>query len=112
MGYSAQKRIGVISSMENETMQGGMESWLTYLKRGLSKKSTRDRISGQEGVAGVKTDLRNLRPFAIRHWRKAALGVFLVLFTSLFAFPQPLIFRYLVDRVMLDTVSPLAEPSY
>jgi len=88
--------------MKNKTKQGGMEGWLTYLKRGLSKKSARDRISGQVGAAEVKTDLRNLRPFAIRHWRKGALGVFLVLFTSLFAFPQPLIFRYLVDRVMLD----------
>jgi len=88
--------------MANETDSTNMESWLAYLKRGLSKTSARDRISGQDGPPGVKTDLKNLRPFAIRHWRKGALGVFLILFSSLFAFPQPLIFRYLVDRVMLD----------
>ena len=88
--------------MVNETDQGKIESWLTYLKRGLSRKLPQDRISGREGVAGAKADLKNLRPFVVRHWRKGALGVFLVLFTSLFAFPQPLIFRYLVDRVLLD----------
>jgi len=88
--------------MVNETDQGNIESWLTYLKRGLSRKLPQDRISGQEGVTGAKADLKNLKPFVARHWRKGALGVFLILFTSLFAFPQPLIFRYLVDRVMLD----------
>ena len=88
--------------MVNETDQGKIESWLTYLKRGLSRKLPQDRISGQEGVAGAKTDLKNLKPFVARHWRKGALGILLILFTALFAFPQPLIFRYLVDRVLLD----------
>jgi ABC-type multidrug transport system fused ATPase/permease subunit len=88
--------------MVNETDQGNIESWFAYLKRGLSKKLPRDRISGREGPTGGKTDLKNLRPFVARHWRKGVLGIFLILFTSLLAFPQPLIFRYLVDRVMLD----------
>ncbi len=88
--------------MSNTTNQGNIESWLTYLKRGLSKKLPKDRISGQEGVAGAKPDLKNLRPFVARHWRKGGLGILLILFTSLFALPQPLIFRYLVDHVMLD----------
>ena len=46
-------------------------------------------------------NLKNLRPFLLRHWRKGALGVILVILTSLLTFPQPLIMRYLIDDVIL-----------
>jgi ABC-type multidrug transport system fused ATPase/permease subunit len=49
----------------------------------------------------MKTSLKNLRPFVGRHYRKGAVGVLLVLMTSLFGIPQPLIMRYLVDDVIL-----------
>ena len=49
----------------------------------------------------IKTSLKNLRPFVGRHYRKGAVGVLLVLMTSLFGIPQPLIMRYLVDDVIL-----------
>ena len=76
-------------------------SWLTYLKSGLSRKLPEDRIGGQDGYASIKTSLKNLRPFVGRHYRKGAVGVLLVLITSLFGIPQPLIMRYLVDDVIL-----------
>ena len=76
-------------------------SWLTYLKSGLSRKLPEDRIGGQDGYASIKTSLKNLRPFVGRHYRKGAVGVLLVLMTSLFGIPQPLIMRYLVDDVIL-----------
>jgi subfamily B ATP-binding cassette protein MsbA len=79
-----------------------MESWLTYLKRGLSRTLPKDRIAGQGGYAGVKENLKNLRPFLGRHWRKGLLGVSLVALATLLNFPQPLILRYLIDRVFLD----------
>ena len=60
-----------------------------------------DHIGIREGYFGIKTNLRNLRPFVSRHWRKGLLGAGLVFFTSLFAFPQPLIMRYLVDDIIL-----------
>ena len=78
-----------------------MDSWVTYLKRGLTRKLPRDRLAGQKGYSGTKANLKNLRPFIGRHWRKAVLGVLLIIFTSLFAFPQPLITRYIVDDVIL-----------
>ena len=78
-----------------------MDSWVTYLKRGLSRKLPRDRLAGQEGYSGTKANLKNLRPFIGRHWRKAVLGVLLIIFTCLLAFPQPLITRYIVDDVIL-----------
>ncbi len=76
-------------------------SWFTYLKRGLSRKLPEDRIAGQDGYAGMKTNLRNLRPFIGRHWRKGMLGAGLIMFTSLLGFPQPIIMRYVVDDVIL-----------
>jgi subfamily B ATP-binding cassette protein MsbA len=79
-----------------------MDSWFTYLKRGLSRTLPKDRIAGQGGYSGVKENLKNLRPFLGRHWRKGLLGVFLVVVTTLLNFPQPLILRYLIDRVFLD----------
>ena len=60
-----------------------------------------DRIAGQDGYSGIKANLKNLRPFVSRHWRKGVLGAGLIIFTSLFAFPQPLIMRYIVDDVIL-----------
>jgi len=61
-----------------------------------------DRIAGREGYSGIKANLKNLRPFLSRHWRKGLLGTGLIIFTSLFSFPQPLIMRYIVDDVILD----------
>jgi len=78
-----------------------VNGWFTYLKQGLSRKMPDDRIAGQEGYSGIKANLKNLRPFVNRHWRKGVLGAGLIIFTSLFAFPQPLIMRYIVDDVIL-----------
>ena len=79
-----------------------MDSWFVYLKRGLSRTLPTDRIASQGGYPGVRENLKNLRPFLSRHWRKGLLGVFLVILATLLNFPQPLILRYLVDRVFLD----------
>ncbi|MFA9435399.1 MAG: ABC transporter ATP-binding protein [Deltaproteobacteria bacterium] len=76
-------------------------NWWTYLKSGLSRKLPKDRIGGQDSHVSIKTSLKNLRPFVGRHYRKGAVGVLLVLMTSLFGIPQPLIMRYLVDDVIL-----------
>jgi subfamily B ATP-binding cassette protein MsbA len=78
-----------------------MESWFTYLKRGLSRKVPQDRFVGDGAYAGVKANLKNLRPYVGRHWRRGAVGAVLITCTSLLAFPQPLITRYIVDDVIL-----------
>jgi ABC-type multidrug transport system fused ATPase/permease subunit len=78
-----------------------MDSWLDYLKRGLSRTLPADRIADQQGYAGTRANLENLRPFITRHWRKGALGALLILLNSMLDFPQPLITRYLIDDVIL-----------
>jgi len=77
-------------------------SWWTYLRSGLSRKLPDDRIGGQASRGSLKSSLKNLHPFVGRHWRKGAVGVLLIMVTSLLAFPQPLIMRYLVDDVILS----------
>jgi ABC-type bacteriocin/lantibiotic exporter with double-glycine peptidase domain len=77
-------------------------SWWTYLKSGLSRKLPEDRIGGQPTHRPLKKSLENLQPFVGRHWRKGAVGVLLIMVTSLLGIPQPLIMRYLVDEVILS----------
>jgi len=77
------------------------KSWFSYLKQGLSRKMPEDRIAGERGYSSLKANLKNLKLFLSRHWRKGLLGVILIILASLLAFPQPLILRYLVDSVIL-----------
>jgi ABC-type multidrug transport system fused ATPase/permease subunit len=58
-------------------------------------------MASKNGYSGIKANLKNLRPYVGRHWRKGLLGVLLITFTSLLGFPQPLIMRYVVDDVIL-----------
>ncbi|MGD9040867.1 MAG: ABC transporter ATP-binding protein [Desulfobacteraceae bacterium] len=61
-----------------------------------------DRIAGLGGYSGIKANLKNLRPYVDRHWRKGALGSLLILLTSLLGLPQPLITRYIIDDVIIS----------
>ena len=78
-----------------------MKTWFTYLKQGLSQKMPEDSISGDRGYGGLKANLENLLPYFKRHWRRGLLGCLLIAAATLFAFPPPLITRYLVDDVIL-----------
>lgn len=87
-----------------------MSTWFDYLKRGLSRQAPEDRIAGRAGYAGARANIKNLRPFLSRHWRKGALGGLLVLASSLLAFPQPLLNRALIDQVILERQLGLLAP--
>ena len=78
-----------------------MKTWFTFLKRGLSRKIPADSISGIRGQGSLKANLKNLLPYFKRHWRRGMLGCLLITAATLFAFPPPLITRYLVDDVIL-----------
>jgi ABC-type bacteriocin/lantibiotic exporter with double-glycine peptidase domain len=77
------------------------ENWFTYVKHGFSRKLPHDPLAGPQGDSGIGADLKNLKPYLVRHWRKCILGLLLILVTSLLVFPQPLITRYIVDEVIL-----------
>lgn len=78
-----------------------MLDWLDYLRKGFARKLPQDRLTGQQDQAGLQANLKNIRPFLLRHWRKGVLGAGLILFVSLLSFLQPLINRFLVDQVIL-----------
>ena len=78
-----------------------MKTWFTYLKQGLSRKIPEDSISGIRGHGGLKVNLKNLLPYFKRHRHRGMLGCLLIAAATLFAFPPPLITRYLVDDVIL-----------
>jgi ABC-type bacteriocin/lantibiotic exporter with double-glycine peptidase domain len=78
-----------------------MKSWFSYLKDALGRRLPEDKLTTNRKKDQLRTNLKNLLPFAKRHWRKGAMGVLLILLTSLLAFPGPLITRYLIDKVIL-----------
>lgn len=60
-----------------------------------------DPIAGEREYSSLRVNLQNLLPYLKRHWRKGFFGFLLIAAASLFAFPPPLITRYLVDDVIL-----------
>jgi ABC-type bacteriocin/lantibiotic exporter with double-glycine peptidase domain len=79
-----------------------MKTWFTYLKQGLSRELPEDRISGNHDFTGFKDNLRNLRPYIIRYWRRGLIGFLIIVAGSLCAFPPPLITRYIVDEIIIN----------
>lgn len=79
-----------------------MEDFFTYIKRGLSRKQSEDPLAGERGRSVIRGSLRNLHPFIKRRWKRGLWGALIVVSTSLLSFPAPLIFRYLVDDVILS----------
>jgi ABC-type multidrug transport system fused ATPase/permease subunit len=77
------------------------QGWFRYLKQGLSQTVQEDRVRSRTALGDIRSRLKNLRPFVVRHWRKGVLGSGLILLASLLGLPQPLITRYLIDNVIL-----------
>lgn len=78
-----------------------MPSWIEYLRKGLSRSPGKDRLSNQQGVTSHRANFTLMRPHLMRHWRTVLVGVLIVILISLLGFPQPLIYRYLIDNVIL-----------
>jgi len=78
-----------------------MQTWFSYLKQGLLRKMPADRFSGNQSYGSLKTNLKTLLPYFKRHRRQGLMGCLLIAAGTLFAFPPPLITRYLVDDVIV-----------
>ncbi len=78
-----------------------MQNWFDYLKGGLSRTIPKDKLADEKGGSDTRSRLWNLQPYLKRHWRKGVVGAGLILFASLLSFPQPLIYRFLIDNVLL-----------
>lgn len=78
-----------------------MKIWFTYLKQGLSRDLPQDRLSGPGKKYDFKGDLKTICPYLSRHRRRILAGFVIIIVAAMFAFPSPLITRYLVDDVIL-----------
>ena len=78
-----------------------MKAWFAYLKRGLERTRPEDRIAGKTDDGRLVDRLQNLQPFLTRHWRKGLIGILFVVITTFLTLPAPLIYRYLIDDVIL-----------
>jgi ABC-type bacteriocin/lantibiotic exporter with double-glycine peptidase domain len=79
-----------------------VNSFYCYLREGISRKPTIDRLSDGNIDSRAKINLKNLNLLLRRHWRKVFLSGLLIFLTSLLSFPQPLILRFLIDGVILS----------
>ena len=78
-----------------------MLNWLNYFKNGMSREILGDQISDQREQINAKEVIQRLLPYLKPHWRAGLFAAGLIIFSSLLAFPQPLINRYLIDNVIL-----------
>ena len=77
-----------------------MQSWFNLFKSGLQRTTPEDPVSGEFAGGGLG-NLKLLKPYLSRYWKKFLMGSLIVLAVALLAFPVPLINRYLIDDVIL-----------
>ncbi len=87
-----------------------MGSWFSYLKQGFTRGLPGDRIAGSQEYKTIRESLKPIFPSIIRHWKMGVVGGVFLLSASLLTFPQPMITRFLVDRVLLEKNLPLLFP--
>jgi ABC-type bacteriocin/lantibiotic exporter with double-glycine peptidase domain len=78
-----------------------MSNWFKYYKDGISEVEAQDRFEAREKPENPRQTLQRIMPFIQPHWRVGVFGALLILISSLLVFPQPLIYRYFVDEVIL-----------
>ena len=79
-----------------------MAKFIDYYQNGISQTDAKDQIAPDSKPEDPKAALKRIWPFVKPHWRIGLLGAVLILLSSLMAFPQPLINRFLVDDVILN----------
>jgi len=78
-----------------------MLTWLDYLRAGLQKKMTTDRLGMAENAQDLRQWFSNLKPYVMRHKGVLVVAVISMLATTLVTLPQPLVYAYLIDNVIL-----------
>lgn len=74
---------------------------IKYLKSGFSYRPHTDQVLGKNQPINPRQAIKRLIPFLRPHVLVGLTGSLLILLSSLLVFPQPLVYRYLVDDVIL-----------
>ncbi|MFA6411112.1 MAG: ABC transporter ATP-binding protein [Syntrophales bacterium] len=89
-----------------------MKSWRQYLKAGLSRKRTPDRIHSTPSSDRALSELyRQFSTYAGKHKTRFIVGIGLVFLTAGLSFPLPMITRYLIDDVIMNRQLCLLAPT-
>ena len=86
------------------------DSWFAYLKRGFSRGLPKDQIADAAEYKTVRESLKPFLPIIINHWKMGAVAGAFLLASSLLAFPQPMISRFLMDHVLIEKQLALLAP--
>jgi ABC-type bacteriocin/lantibiotic exporter with double-glycine peptidase domain len=78
-----------------------MQTWLSYLKRGLSRKLPKDKYYHEENYGRLRDNIKYLFPSVKKHWKAGLLSFVSIAITSLLAYPLPMINKYLIDDVLI-----------
>jgi ABC-type multidrug transport system fused ATPase/permease subunit len=100
-GLRIQIQRGDVQARKAIALKTNWEGWFSVLRSALQRQPAADRFTAHQVPDRPKGNLANLRPFAARHWRKMLLGALLILLAAALSFPQPMITRALIDRVIL-----------
>ncbi|MDD5596967.1 MAG: ABC transporter ATP-binding protein [Victivallaceae bacterium] len=74
---------------------------LKYLKSGLSRRLPADHFNGHTEYGRLRDNVKYLFPSVRKTWRVGVATGFFLLISSLLSWPMPMIFRYLIDNVLL-----------
>lgn len=79
-----------------------MRSWINLLKNSLTRGLPADCVikEEQKSYGRIRDNLKYVYPSAIKYWKLGVLSGISLLFSSLLAYPQPMINRYLIDEVL------------
>jgi ABC-type multidrug transport system fused ATPase/permease subunit len=75
--------------------------WLEYLSNGLRRTIPEDRLARSQISGDLRKRLRNLQPYLKSHWSGLTIGGVIVIAATLISLPQPLVYAYLIDNVIL-----------
>ena len=86
-----------------------MKSWLLYLKNGLNRKRSTDRLAPSTASAEqtIKELGKRFIPYFSKFRRRFTIGIGLVFLSAALSLPMPLIGRFLIDDVIINRQIPL-----
>ena len=99
-----------MSGSRSEQGSVSRDSWFSYLKRGFSRGLPEDRIARKSEYRTVREGLKPFVPIILSHWKTGAVAGVFLLAGSLLTFPQPMIMRFLMDRVLIEKQPALVAP--
>ena len=79
-----------------------MNNWFMHLKNALNQTLPDDHISANKEYGRIRYHLKYIYPSVFKYWKIGSVAFLLVILGAILSFPMPMIFRYLVDNVIMN----------